>query len=644
MEKIKINDITVRDIFQSIDLRYINIKILDSVLGYLNELGFESLEVWGGFSFEKMLESKFGKSPWEILSYIKERTTSTPLQVLIGAKNLVGLEAYSKNIIEKFIKCSIKNGIDIFRVYDSLNDLDNLKFTISKIIENGKKCQGTIIYDELNDTQYYVEMAKNLQELGCSSICIKDVQSTLTPSKSAGLFQNLRSNITIPLFFSTYDIKGLQNLNYYEACTNGCDGIDFSFIPLSSTHDLTIFPFILSLKNTNMDTSINQTKAFEFYNYLKKNIYPHLEPSSYFNLIWKNTSANLFPKWVINNLVKQLGEIGETEKLDQVMEEIFRIKKEIGSPPLATPVCQIIGSQAILNTIISDYRWEIICDEMKKLLTGCYGKLPHNIDKDLLEKVKDMVEVEKEAEDYKIEEDIYEQCKNELATLSSKEEDILSYCFFPEKTRKSLENQKNISERTIDTSLKEIEKIKEVSEKSEEYVSQNIQDQEAKIASNLENLDISKLKEITHLVETSNISEIKLELDGIKISINKFGSENKQAKVTTKEEAKVKAEVESKFVDKSIDKPHRYYPDSKDIVEIKSPIVGTFYITPSPGTPPLVNVGDRVKKGDVLCIIEAMKLMNKITSDYDGEIKEILVENEEAVEFNQTLMIIKIEN
>jgi len=627
MKKIKINDTTIRDMFQNINPEYIDTKILDPVLSHYNNLNYESLEIWGGASFEKILENKLGISPWEMLYYIKNKISSIPLQTLIGARNLVSFEIYSKNIIERFIKQCIKNGIGIFRVYDSLNDIDNLKFTISVVVENKAKCQGTIIYDDFKNTNFYIETAHRLGQLGCSSICIKDAESTLPPKKAAELFKNLKQKIDIPLFSSGYNLRGLQTLNYFQACVSGCDGVDLSFIP-SSFNDFspTVFSFLLSLKNTNISHNLDYLKVLKLYENIKKYIYPHLNQELFSsNLIFGSTNKNLLPKWLLSSLVRQLKEIGEIEKIDLIIEEIFKIKNEVGNPSLSTPIGQIIGSQAILNTIISDYRWEIISDEMKKLVWGYYGKLPKKLSKNLTDKLSDSTQPKKNVNRLEVE-DIYDQCRTELKNLSDKEEDILSYCFFPEKTRKFLKLKKN--------KKYEIQDTHDIISSKKEPISE---DKESILESKLKHLNIKKIKEISDLVENSNIDEIKLELEGIKISINKSKFKSDKHKYKKPEDSGKKEEPELKT-----ERSSSRFITQENIVEVKSPIVGTFYRAPAPDNPPFVKIGDEVKKGDSLCIIEAMKLMNKITSDYDGKVKEITVGNEEPVEFNQTIMLLKV--
>lgn len=613
MINIKINDITIRDIFQDTDLEYIDTRVFNKILSHFKGTKYESLEILGGSNFERVLESNLNMTPLELIHYIKNKVPSIPLQALIGARNLGGLEVYSKNIIKRFIKQCVKNGIDIFRVYDSLNDLENLKFTISTAVENGARCQGTIIYDSLQNIDFYIKISKELKKYGCTSICIKDVESTMLPQKASQLFKSLSSGIKMPKFFSTSNLRGLQILNYFEACSNGCNGVDLSLLPSSyNNYSSTVFSYILSIKNTKISHNLDYPKVIQLSESIKKYIYPHMTQDLYSTkFILSDANKNLLPKWLISSIYHQLQEIGETKAIDSVLEEVFNIKSEIGSPSLSTPIGQIIGSQAILNTVISDHRWEILCDEIKKLICGYFGKLPRKVDNKILEKLEDSSNEENIQAGMEVE-DIYEQCKTELKSLSDKETDILSYCFFPEKTKNFLEGKKSGNKKA--TAGKDL-----YFAGSRSIHRRTGFDPMARLG----NLDTKKLREITSMVESSNIEEIKLEVEGVKISIN-----NPKFRTAVKNTAAEKVPESTKK------KP-------ADIVEIKSPIVGTFYASSSPDSPPLVNVGDKVKKGDTLCIIEAMKLMNKIHSEYDGIIEDIRVSNEDTVEFDQVIMVLK---
>ncbi len=590
-----INDLTLIDIFQNTDPQALDTSILDQILQHYQGLGVDRAEVLGGSTFERMLDNQFYKTPFQICSYIHKSLPNIPLQVLIGARNLIGMEIYSTDIIDRFIEHCMQNGIRFFRVYDALNDTRHMQHTADTVIKSGAGLQGTLIYDHHMDHSFYMDKAKHLQEMGCQEICIKDAESTLVPSRTARLFDELSSQLKVPVFLSAYNIRGLQALNYYQACIHGCSGIDLSFLS-SSYYDYTptVFSLLNSMQGTKFEQNLDYAKALEFYQDIKKYIHPHLSQELYSDhFILQSQNQSLLPKWLISSINKQLKEIGEIEQMGQVIEEIIKIKEELGNPSLATPIGHIIASQAILNIIISDQRWEIASDEIKKFAAGYFGNPPQTMNPKIKARImKDNGEtiIQKyEATD------TFAQCQEELAPITDRHEHILSYCFFPEKTLNFLKAKKEDKPRT-EKSIPE--------------------------SRNLDKINMKKLREITDLVETSNIDTINFEIEGIKISINK-------SQTTAPQPAAGPAEAAPQV--------------SAGSHAVKSPIVGTFYRASSPDTPPFVKEGQKVKKGETLCIIEAMKLMNKITADTDGEIEKILAVNEEPVEFGQTLMLIRKE-
>ena len=674
MKKIKVTDTTIRDIFQNLSPENINIKNFDEILKIIDEINFESLEVWGGASFERMLSNTFNKSPWEILSYIKSRVLKTPLQALIGARNLVSLDYYPKDIIKRFIRLASKNGISIFRIYDALNNIENLKPTIDEVLKNDLKCQGTIIYNAEKEEEYYINFVSELKNLGCQSVCIKDAESMLIPQKTKELFRNLGGTGEFDIYLNTQNLKGLQVLNYFEAIANGCSGIDLSFIP-SAYYDNNlppVFPIILSLKDGETSHLLNKDMVDKLYRIIKKDIYPDIHKNITFSgIIFSHLNKNLLPGWLILMLENQLSEIGAIDKFDMVFEEILQIKKEIGNPSLSTPIGQIIGGQAILNTLISDKRWEIISDEMQSLLKSGFGKLPDKIDGNILNVLKNYEDF-KSMPDLK-DENLYESCRADLKKYSQNEEDVLSYCFFSDRTIKFLNQKKKMRSNPIEGLKKE--EIYELTEKESGKVLKSINENDVFIKGsgnkqpgkdddmiNFSNLDIKKIKEIIELLENSNLDEIKIESGDVKITLNKTGKiktenldenfelnrlknilhsvEKSQGPVSVNQEEQQKTSDETY----TVKQPEP--PDTTKItnlVEVKSPIVGVFYTSPSPGEPPFVTIGKKIKKGDTLCIVEAMKLMNKINSDYDGIVEKILAANEEPVEYDQTMMVIKIQ-
>ena len=648
MKKINIIDTSIKDIFKSSKAEGINIKNLEEIFKTIDAVGFESLEVLGGSCFEKMLSNNFNKSPWEILSFIKGFVFKTPLQALIGAKNLVSFDYYPDDIIKRFIRISSKHGISIFRVYDALNDIENLKPAIETILNSNAICQGTIVYDDNKNEEYYLEFILSLKRLGCHSVCVKDTESMLIPQKAKELFKAMIKISGIDIYLSTQNLKGLQVLNYFEAISNNCSGIDLSFIPASyyDNYVPSVFPIILSLKEGEIGHNLNKEKIDTLYELIKKNVYVDLDKNARFSsIIFNHANKNLLPVWLILMLENQLSELGETDKFDIVFEEILKIKKEVGNPSLSTPIGQIIGGQAILNTLISNKRWEIISDEMQMLLSGDFGKLPEEIDNRVLNLTGDIKKLDQKAR--KTNGDMFESCKNGIKKLSQSEEDILSYCFFPDRTIKFLNKKKDIksnpisgikkdpvNELSAQDTAKVLEKVRSSEDLNEK--NENLAFKEDDM-NNFKDLEIKKIKEIIDLLENSNLEEIKIESGDIRITLNKKGPLAPRQNLENIDISRLKdvlIEAEGSSNNKELMK-------DPGLIEIKSPIVGTFYASPTPGEPPFAVEGAAVKKDDPLCIIEAMKLMNKINSDYDGTIIKILVSNEEPVEYGQTIMTIK---
>ncbi len=631
MKKICFNDTTVRDIFLNLRPDSINIKNFDIIFNLLNELEFDSIEVWGGASFEKLLSVGFNKSPWDILHHLKTRLDKRKLQALIGARNLVGYEVYPKDIVNKFIKLSIKNGIDIFRVYDALNDIDNMQDCISMVLEGGAECQGTVIYDPLKENGYYVEYMGRLKDMGCQNLCIKDVESVLKPNRAESLFSTL-SVLDTDIYLSSKNLRGLQTVNYVKAIAAGCGGLDISIMPdLESQFDApTIFSLFLAISDLGYDLKIPYEKIYDFYLTVKDLLLSYVDKGqSYPFVIISPSNMSLVPKWLILNIEKHLNEIDAADKLDIVLEEVIKIKKEVGNPSLSTPIGQILGSQAILNAIVSNSRWEIISDEIVRLVKGYFGKLPSAVSEEVLSLIKDN-DIDLEPE----ERDLFLECQREISRYAASDEDILSYCFFPEKTLSFFEQKDRMKSKPL-SGIKGKAKEKITDEELKILNKEELEEMEENMEKTreLSEIDLAKVKEIMNLLEKSNLNEIKIETGGIKISLQK--SKNIVMEAPQQREV-VPADTVSQ--PKIIEKAQE--PEA-GLVEIRSPIVGSFYRSPSPGAPAFVKEGDIVKPQDTLCIIEAMKLMNKINSDHKATVIKIYAENEQAVEFDQLLMTIK---
>jgi len=625
MNKIKINDTTIRDIFQNIEFKNISINKYKKIFELLDKTGFDSIEAWGGASFEELLNNSFNKNPWDFLREIREIITITPIQASLGAKNLAGYTYFTNDIIKKFIKLSVEAGISKFRIFDALNDINNMKFTINEIVETGSWCEGVIIFERTKPVDFYVQFCSNLKNLGCKSICIKDAESVLTPSLINEYFPLISSSTDMTLFISSKNLKNLQITNYLEALKSGFNGVDLSFIPSTySEIDIpSIFTFMSCLKGMDLEIKLDMKLAKNIFELIKNKVFPILKKNNkMFDFLLTDENISTPPKWLINAIIRQLIEIGEVDRIDEILEEMIYIKAESGNPTFASPIGHVIASQAILNTVFGG-KWEIISDEMACLLKGGYGSTGETINKDLYERIKD-ININ-EGFQNKVN---YEICKKEMTKFSQKEEDIISYCLFPEKTMQLFQKKT----KSIDTATDITEIQRHVTKREEKM-------------NDFDNSDIEKIKQIIELLENSNLNEITLEKNDKKIKLSKSTD---KIRMTNLENESINIKDISDNIIKKVKSNNSEFEEYKDqqidksLIDIKSPIVGTFYSAPGPQEKPFVTLGQRVLKGDVLCIIEAMKLMNKITSEFEGTIEEILVKNEEPVDYGKVLMKIRI--
>jgi oxaloacetate decarboxylase alpha subunit len=602
--QVRITDTTLGDANKSLWNCQLNLEDVLPLLAKIDKVGFYSIDCWGASIFEPSLQN-LKEDPWERLRILKSYFKDTLISALIRGRSLVGYKNYDDELIEKFIKLSAKNGVAIFRIYDALNDIRNLKFVIKAAKDCGCLVQGALVYTEspVHKVKNYVEMSKKLVEMGADSICIIDETHVLTPSKTYEIISVLKQEITVPISLHCHFISGLGLMNYLKAIEAGVDIVDASFTPASfGNSQPSIESIYFAFKNTNRQPLLN----FDLIEEISKNLeriinINELKSGNTSNIHNKSTKLNI-PNQIITDLISQLKGNGEIEKLYDVLEEIPRVREEIGYPPLITPIGEIVGTQAIIN-IITGERWELIPDEMRQYLNGDYGKLPGEVIPDILirleEEKKSLKSDRIKSEHIDILKSSYEKGKEALAGLAKSEEDIINYCIFPSQTLNLL----SYREKRPKKLFKE-EEIKKVPV----------------------GIDSKKVKDLIKIIEQVDLEEITIEEDGRRISIRKTPKEEISPEVLRPKE-KVR-EIEKEI-------------EEEEIHLIKSPVVGTFFRAPSPNEPPFVIKGQKVEKGQTLCIVEAMKMMNKIESDVDGIIMKILIEDGQYVEYNQDLFQIQ---
>ncbi|MCP5292015.1 MAG: sodium-extruding oxaloacetate decarboxylase subunit alpha [Burkholderiales bacterium] len=439
MQKVYITDVILRDAHQSLIATRLRTEDMLPACPMLDSIGYWSLECWGGATFDACLRF-LKEDPWERLSKLKAALPTTPLQMLVRGQNLLGYRHYSDDVVHAFIKRAAENGMDVFRIFDALNDVRNLTTAIEATKESGKHAQGTICYttSPAHDIRSFVTLAKDLAKLGCDSIAIKDMAGLLTPYITSELMKALRDTVDLPIHLHCHATAGLAEMCQIKAIEAGCRHIDTA---LSSWSGGTSHPptesMVTALQNTEYDTGLNLDalqKANSYFTEVRKKY--HRFESEFTGV---DTRVHVFqvPGGMISNLANQLQERNALDRINEVYEEIPLVRKDLGYPPLVTPTSQIVGTQAVLN-VLTGSRYSTITNEVKRYLQGGYGKAPAPINANLQKRAIGKEEIIdcRPADLLKPE---LENLRQEIGHLALNDEDVLSYAMFPEVGKQFLE-------------------------------------------------------------------------------------------------------------------------------------------------------------------------------------------------------------
>ncbi len=441
MPKIKLTDVVLRDAHQSLHATRMRTEDMLPICAKLDAIGYWSLECWGGATFDACVRF-LKEDPWERLRQLREALPNTRLQMLLRGQNLLGYRHYSDDVVRAFIARAAANGMDVFRIFDALNDLRNLQTAIEATKAAGKHAQGTICYtvSPVHDVAGFVAMGRELAAMGCDSIAIKDMAGLLTPYVTAELVKALKDHVDLPLHLHSHATSGLADMCHLKAIENGCDGLDTA---ISSMAGGTSHPptesLIAALRDTEYDTGLNleavQAVGLYFYQVRKK--YHQFE--SEFTGVDTRVQVNQVPGGMISNLANQLKEQNSLERMSAVLEEIPRVRKDLGYPPLVTPTSQIVGTQAVLN-VLTDQRYQTITNEVKLYLQGRYGRAPAAVNPTLQQQAignEELIDC-RPADLLKPE---LERLRHEIGELAPVDEDVLTYAMFPEIGRSFLEQR-----------------------------------------------------------------------------------------------------------------------------------------------------------------------------------------------------------
>lgn len=433
MAKIGITETVLRDAHQSLIATRMRTDEFEGILEKMDKIGYHSLECWGGATFDTCLRF-LDEDPWERLRLIRRKCPNTKLQMLFRGQNMLGYRHYADDLVDYFVKKSIDNGIDILRIFDALNDVRNLETAISAAKKYGGHVQAAISYTTgpVFDIEYYCNYAKQLENAGADSICIKDMAGLLTPYGTYDLVKALKETVKVPIQLHSHYTSGLASMVHLKGIEAGVDVIDTAISPLAmgTSHPATE-SMVAALKGTQYDTGLDikaLTEIRDFFTplrekYLKEGL---LNPKMLG--VDANTLLYQVPGGMLSNLLNQLKQAGKEDKLEEVLAEVPRVRKDSGYPPLVTPTSQIVGTQSVFNVILGQ-RYKMVTKEFKDMVAGKYGKTPCDIDPEFRKKIcgdEEIIDC-RPADLLKPELDEF---RNEIAEYYEQEEDVLSYAQF----------------------------------------------------------------------------------------------------------------------------------------------------------------------------------------------------------------------
>ena len=432
--KVGITEVVLRDGSQSLLATRIKIEDMIPIASTLDKVGYWSIESWGGATYDACIRF-LDEDPWERLRLFKEAMPNTKQQMLVRGQNLVGYKHYSDEIVSKFINKSSENGIDVFRVFDALNDFQNIEFTIKQVKENGKHAQGTMAYttSPVHTLQTWLDFAKQVEDSGADSFAIKDMAGLLRPYDAYELVSALKEEISLPIHMQTHATTGMSTATNMKAIEAGIDNVDTSISSMSMTYGHTATESLVAIfENSQSEIDLNMDLLGEVADYFKE----IREKYSEFEGSMKGVDSSMLVKQVpggmLSNLESQLKMQGHEDKLESIKSEIAKVRKDFGYPPLVTPASQIIGAQSMLN-VVSGEDYSRLSNESIKLVQGKYGKLPGEISNVLIDKVKDLsTEEETEENLSELSSQLTQLCKeNKIEDVSANEEHLLTYALFP---------------------------------------------------------------------------------------------------------------------------------------------------------------------------------------------------------------------
>ncbi len=455
MSKIGITETVLRDGQQSLIATRMKTEEMLPILGTVDAVGYHSIEMWGGATFDSALRY-LNEDPWERLRTIRKHIKHTKLQMLLRGQNLLGYKHYPDDVVEAFVEKSVENGIDIIRVFDALNDVRNLETSIRAAKKAGAHIQGAIVYtiSPVHNTETYLKTAKELKDLGVDSICIKDMAGLLAPSITFDIVKRIKEETHLPVQLHSHETTGLASMSYIKGIEAGADVVDTAISPFAlGTSQPPTESITAALQNTEFDSGLNLHTLNKIARYFKPIREKYIKEGTLNPaLLTADVNALVYqiPGGMLSNLLSQLKQMGKAELFEEVLNEVPKVRADLGYPPLVTPASQIVGTQAVLN-VISKKRYAVVPEEVKAFVRGEYGKTPVEI-KDEIKKLilgSEQPIKKRPADNLK---PMLNEIKEKVKAYITQEEDVLTYALFPDIAMKFFK-ERNTEKYKIDESL-----------------------------------------------------------------------------------------------------------------------------------------------------------------------------------------------
>ena len=587
---LSITDVVLRDAHQSLFATRMRVEDMLPIAEQLDKIGYWSLETWGGATFDACIRY-LGEDPWERLRLLKKAMPNTPMQMLLRGQNLLGYRHYADDVVEKFVERAHANGMDVFRIFDAMNDVRNFQTAVKATIDVGAHAQGTLSYttSPVHNSDTWVDLAKRLEDLGCHSLCIKDMSGLLKPYEAEELITRIKASCDVPLALHSHATTGLSTATALKAVEAGIDILDTAISSMSQTYGHTPTETVVAmLEGTGRDTNLNLEQLEPIATYFREVRKKYAKFEGQMKGVDSRILIAQVPGGMLTNMESQLKEQGAADKMDEVLLEIPKVRKDLGYIPLVTPTSQIVGTQAVIN-ILTGERYKSITKETAGVLKGEYGAAPAEVNAELQARVLDGAEAITcrpadllKAELHTLTDELLAKAKEDNIELAEQKiDDVLTYALFPQVGLKFLNNRNNPdafepapgTEKETETSIKAAP------------AKGGIEAYSVKVDGQVYNVEVGPQGVI------SSVSPVS-------------------AQAASVQSAQLSA-VDAESVD--------------------APLAGNIFKV-------LVQPGAEVAEGDVLLILEAMKMETEIRASRNGTVQDILTKEGDAVAVGTPLL------